>query len=144
MSRSIRHLIPACMAMLLLGGCALSSAHSDEWLEHHTPHGGQLKDCGPYRIELTNKGDNLLAYVYHSGSFKEVSTVAWSAGAVTLSQGKRGQTTMQPAGGNVLQGDAVALNDPKRVVILAAYPRGGRTCTVRFTPGTVTAPASKP
>jgi hypothetical protein len=134
----------ACLTLSLLGVSGVANAHSDEWLEHHAPHGGQLQDCGPYHIELTNQGNKLFAYVYHSDSFKKISTRGWNAEAVTYANSKHTQTQMEPVGGNALMGAATGLSDAKRKVVFVAYPLGQAACSARYTPGTVAALVSAP
>lgn len=99
------------------------------------PNGGQRTDAGPYHTELVLKGNDVVLYVT-DGADKPVDVTGAKAEATVLANKQTQKVALEPAGGNVLKGQANlgGAHDSVKVVTALTMP-GQKPVQARFEMG---------
>jgi len=100
------------------------------------PNGGHRTDAGPYHAELVVKGDDVLLYVT-DGTDKPVDVSGAKAEATILANKQTQKVALEPAGTNLLKGQANSLpasHDGMKVVTALTLP-GQKPIQTRFDMG---------
>lgn len=130
--------------LILAAGVALAgaaAAHDDATLDQmKAPHGGQLRAAGIHHYELVvaqpgARGAELPVTVYvtdHAGA--KVQTQGATATVTLLSGGKKTTAQLQPAGDNVLKGNAAYTPDHGLKAIVSVTLAGQPASQAKFEP----------
>ncbi|MFO1386122.1 MAG: hypothetical protein U1F55_08040 [Chitinivorax sp.] len=107
-------------------------AHDNATLDAMSaPNGGMIRMAGSYHLELVLQSKQARVYVTdHAG--KPIATQGSSA-ELTLMGKTRQQIRLQPAGGNLLRGDAGEMKDVSYQAILRLHMAGQQEQLTQFT-----------
>jgi hypothetical protein len=116
------------LAILLTAAWPAAAQHSHG---DKGPKGGMMEDVAGVHAELLTSGNTITINVYDEGG-KPIDTKAFSGSVLVVSGAARETVQLQPAGPNLLKGDAKNAVGSAAAITLMIKTAAGKTGQARF------------